>query len=270
MRESAVRAYDLVVVPHCLTSPMIDFLVSHTVLIALTFFVAGIVKGVTGMGLPTLSMGVLGALMSPVVAASLLVIPSFITNVWQLFSGPNIRALIRRLWAMMLCIVVGTLAGTWLLTSAKTLWTTVALGAALGVYAAHGLFARPLTVPPHMEHNLSPTIGLITGAISGSTGVFVIPAVPYLQALGLNKNDLIQALGLSFTVSTISLAGGLAAGGQFHLGNVTLSTLAVIPALLGMKVGTVIRARISVATFRRWFLIFLGVLGLQLISRGFY
>ena len=37
-----------------------------------TFLAAGLVKGVTGMGLPTVAMGMLGALISPLVAASLL------------------------------------------------------------------------------------------------------------------------------------------------------------------------------------------------------
>lgn len=245
---------------------MPDFFSHHVAIIAATFFVAGVVKGVTGIGLPTLSMGVLGALLSPIVAASLLIIPSFVTNVWQLLSGPSFHALIKRLWIMMLAVVIGTLAGTWMLTSADTVWTSAALGTALLLYALHGLFAQPLSVPARMERRLSPAIGLITGAISGSTGVFVIPAVPYLQALGLGKDDLIQALGLSFTVSTISLAAGLAIGGEFHLGNITLSTLAIIPALLGMWAGTAIRSRLSVATFRRWFLIFLGVLGLKLLG----
>jgi hypothetical protein len=111
---------------------------------------------------------------------------------------------------------------------------------------------------------------LTTGAIAGATGVFTLPAVPYLQALGLSKDDLIQALGLSFTVSTIALAAGLARGGAFHLGNVTLSAFAVIPSLLGMWVGTAVRERISAATFRRWFLIFLAILGLELAVRPFF
>lgn len=91
-----------------------------------------------------------------------------------------------------------------------------------------------------------------------------------LQALGLSKDDLIQALGLSFTVSTIALAAGLARGGAFHLGNITLSALAVIPSLLGMGVGTAVRERISAATFRRWFLIFLAMLGLELVVRPLF
>jgi hypothetical protein len=43
-----------------------------------------------------------------------------------------------------------------------------------------------------------PLVGVITGAITATTGVFVMPAVPYL-AIGLEKEDLVGALGLSFT-----------------------------------------------------------------------
>jgi uncharacterized protein len=249
---------------------MNDYLSSHVLIIALTFFLAGIVKGVTGMGLPTVAMGILGAITSPVSAASLLVIPSFVTNFWQLFTGPDFLAMMKRLWLMMLGIVVGTLAGSWLLTSANTEHASVGLGSALVLYAVHGLFAKPLSVPTRFERLLSPVIGLTTWVINGGTGVFALPAVPYLQALGLSKDDLIQALGLSFTVSTIAPAAGLARGGAFHLGNITLSTLAVIPSLLGMWVGTAVRERISAATFRRWFLIFLAILGLALAAHPFF
>lgn len=249
---------------------MNDYVSPRVLIIALTFFLAGIVKGVAGMGLPTVAMGILGAIMSPVSAASLLVIPSFVTNFWQLFTGPSFLALMQRLWLMMLGIVVGTLAGSWLLTSANTEYASVGLGSALVLYAVHALWAKPLSVPARLERFLSPVIGLATGAINGGTGVFTIPAVPYLQALGLSKDDLIQALGLSFTVSTIALAAGLARGGAFHLDSITLSTLAVIPALLGMWVGTTIRGRISAATFRRWFLIFLAILGLELVVRPLF
>ncbi len=232
-----------------------------------TFFVAGIVKGATGMGLPTVAMGVLGAFMPPVAAASLLLIPSFVTNVWQLFTGPSFMALVSRLWLMMLGIVIGTVAGARLLTSANTTWTTVGLGAALAAYAILSLLARPLTVPARVERWLSPIIGLVTGLITGGTGVFVIPAVPYLQALGLSKDNLIQALGLSFTISTIALAAGLAGRGAFQLDGLIASALAIVPALAGMWFGTVIRGRISAATFRRWFLICLVLLGLELVIR---
>lgn len=248
---------------------MTDYFSPHVLVVALTFFVAGLVKGVAGMGLPTVAMGVLSAIMSPVSAASLLIIPSFVTNFWQLFTGPNFLGLIKRLWVMMLGIMVGTLAGSWLLTSTNTVYAGVGLGTALIVYAVHGLFAKPLAIRARFERSLSPVIGLTTGLISGGTGIFTLPAVPYLQSLGLSKDDLIQALGLSFTVSTIALAAGLARGGAFHLGNTTMSALAVIPSLLGIRVGTTVRERISAATFRRSFLILIAILGVELAVHPF-
>lgn len=248
---------------------MNNYFSSHVLVVGLTFFVAGFVKGVAGMGLPTVAMGVLSAIMPPVSAASLLIIPSFVTNFWQLFTGPNFVALIKRLWVMMLGIMIGTIAGSRLLTSANTVYASVGLGVALIIYAMHGLFAKPLSVPGRIEGSLSPVIGLTTGLINGGTGVFTLPAVPYLQSLGLSKDDFIQSLGLSFTVSTIALAAGLARGGAFHLGNITLSALAVIPSLCGMRVGAIVRGRISAVTFRRWFLILIAILGLELAAHPF-
>ena len=246
---------------------MIDFSPSRLLAILLTFFLAGIVKGVIGMGLPTVAMGVLGSLMPPVAAASLLLAPSFVTNVWQLFAGPSFKALAWRLWLMMAGILIGTILGARLLTAVNSRWTTMGLGAALAVYAALALLARPWSVSAASERRLSPAVGLATGLVTGVTGVFVIPAVPYLQALGLDREDLIQALGLSFTVSTIALAAGLAGAGAFQPGDFGASVAAIAPALLGMWCGQKIRERISPAIFRKWFLICLLALGLELLLR---
>lgn len=239
-------------------------------MIGVTFFLAGIVKGVTGMGLPTVSMGVLGALLSPLAAASLLIVPSFVTNVWQLLAGPRLGPLSRRLWPMLAAIVLGTLAGVSLMTGGNAATTTAALGAALTFYAAYTLAARPFRVPAALEPWLSPAVGALTGIVAGGTGVFVIPAVPYLQALGLGKDDLVQALGLSFTVSTVALGAGLAWHGGFQAGQLALSAAAIVPALAGMGIGQVVRGKVSPATFRRWFLVCLLLLGVEMMAKPLF
>jgi len=235
--------------------------------IVATFFLAGAVKGVTGMGLPTVAMGLLGALMAPVLAAALLIVPSFITNVWQLFAGPAFTALAKRLWLMMLGIIIGTLTGSSVMAGANARWTTTGLGAALIVYPGFTLLVKQLAVPKRFEWWLSPSVGLMTGAVTGITGVFVIPAVPYLQALALSRDELVQSLGLSFTISTIALAVGLAWSGAFQFEDLTMSSLAVAPALVGMWLGQTIRRSVDPQTFRRWFLICLSLLGAQLVLR---
>jgi uncharacterized protein len=240
-----------------------------TGLLLATFLGAGVVKGVTGMGLPTVAMGVLGATMSPLTAAAILIIPSFVTNVWQMLAGRDTLRLMRRLWAMMLCIVIGTVLGTRLLVVVDPVWSGRALGIALIAYAAYALFLPTLSVPERLEFWLSPVIGIVTGLLTGATGVFTIPATPYLQSFGFQKDELVQALGLSFTVSTVALAGGLLANGAFRLDQLGLSLLAVIPALAGMWLGSIVRQKISPKAFRRCFLLFLVVLGLELTLRPF-
>lgn len=239
-------------------------------LLTITFLVAGLVKGVTGMGLPTVAMGLLGMVMPPALAAAMLIIPSFVTNVWQLLAGPEIARLVRRLWPMMLAIVLGTMAGASLLVRVDPMWSGLALGVALVIYAGYALRAPALRVPSRLEPWLSPVVGLVTGSITGATGVFVMPAVPYLQSLQLSKDELVQALGLSFTVSTVALAGGLVAHGAFRVDQLGLSTLTLVPALAGMWLGRIVRRRISRTRFRQFFLAFLLLLGLELASRPFF
>jgi uncharacterized protein len=234
----------------------------------LTFLIAGFVKGVIGLGLPTVSMGLLSLVMPPAKAASLLIAPSFVTNVWQLAAGPNFARLAYRLWPMLAGVFIGTLAGTGLLTGSHAGQASVALGLLLMLYAGLGLTSVRFSAPPAAEWWLGPLIGVMTGLITAATGVFVIPAVPYLGALGLDKDDLIQALGLSFTVSTIALAAALAAGGAFELGDAGASTAALAPALFGMAAGGAVRGRFSELTFRRVFFGGLLVLGAHLASRA--
>ena len=235
------------------------------ILIGGTFLLAGLVKGVIGMGLPTVAMGLLAVVLPPAEAAALLVIPSLVTNVWQLLAGPSFGALARRLWPMMAGVMAGTIAGTGVLAGNQAGLASVGLGIALAVYAVVGLAGFKMVVATRHERWLGPSVGLTTGLVTGATGVFVIPAAPYLQAIGLERDDLIQALGLSFTMSTIALALGLLRVDAWHAGSIWLSLLALAPALIGMQAGQRLRQRIAAPTFRRVFFAGLLLLGVYLV-----
>jgi uncharacterized membrane protein YfcA len=238
------------------------------VLIACTFVLAGCVKGVTGMGLPTVAIGLLGLLMTPAEAAAFLVIPSLVTNVWQFLAGPHCLLLLRRMWPMLLALSVATWAGSGLITGVGATRATTFLGLALASYSILGLSRVRMVVDRRYEGWLSPVVGAATGVITGATGVFVIPAVPYLQALELDKDDLVQALGLSFTVSTIALAFGLASYGAFDARAVGVSSLCTWPTLVGMFAGQTVRARMDPRTFRLLFFVGLLLLGADLMIRA--
>ncbi|WP_431098618.1 sulfite exporter TauE/SafE family protein [Polaromonas aquatica] len=232
------------------------------------FLLAGLVKGVVGLGLPTLSMGLLASVMSPAHAAVILILPSFLTNAWQMWDGAALGQLVRRLWPLQLGVIAATL---WAPVSLVTLDANVAsagLGAALMVYAVLGLAAVPLSAPRRGERLLSGATGLVTGAITAATGVFVFPAVPYLQALSLTKDELVQALGLSFTVSTLALFARLVLEGSFTAGAMPggWGWLAALPAaLLGMAAGQMLRGRLDERNFKRLFFAGLLAIGLYMV-----
>ncbi len=135
-------------------------------------------------------------------------------------------------------------------------------------YALSGLAALKFAVPAPAERWLGPAAGAATGAITAATGVFVIPAVPYLQAIGLTKDELVQALGLSFTVSTLALAVTLMGRTDLGAGLAWPSVAGVVVALLGMRLGQAVRTRLSPQTFRLCFFAGLLALGGYLAARG--
>jgi uncharacterized membrane protein YfcA len=237
----------------------------YLVVVAAAFLLAGLVKGVTGLALPTVGIGLLSLAMPPAHAAALIVAPALITNVWQMISGPGLGRLVRRLWPMQLAICLGTWAGASLIAGSQTAFASAALGIALIAYAAFGLMNVHVPhVPSWAESWLGTFVGGATGFITAATGVFVIPAVPYLQALGFERAEFLQALGLSFTVSAIALAWSLVSAGTLNVGTGLYSLLALVPALAGMIAGQHLLRFMSPETFRRWFFSGLALLGAHL------
>jgi uncharacterized membrane protein YfcA len=237
------------------------------VAVCLTFFVAGVVKGVIGMGLPTVAIGLLTLLMPPAQAAAILIVPSFFTNVWQAGAGTRLGPLLRRLWPLLVGVCVGTWAGIGLLSPEHAARATIGLGATLVIYALIGLSPLHLSVPTRAEPWLAPLVGLATGLISAGTGVFVMPGVPYLHSLGLQRDDLVQALGIFFTVTTTALAINLFVLGAMKSSVAGLSFLALVPAVAGMYLGQIVRTRVSPTVFRYCFFIGMLLLGAHLLIR---
>ncbi|MFO1046713.1 MAG: sulfite exporter TauE/SafE family protein, partial [Geminicoccaceae bacterium] len=236
--------------------------------IAAIFVMAGLVKGVTGLGLPTVGVGLLGLFLPPAEAAALVLVPALATNLWQMLAGPALGPLCRRLWPLLAGICLGTWTGGRLLGAVDAAHATMALGTILLLYALLGLAGlRPSCPPGRLGAGIGLMAGIATGAVTAVTGVFVIPAVPFLQALGLGRAELVQALGLSFTVSTASLAVLLAGSGILGGERAWQSLLALAPALLGLTIGGRLSRSLRPETFRRCFYGGLLLLGGHLALR---
>jgi uncharacterized protein len=239
-------------------------------LIAAAFLLAGFVKGVIGLGLPTVSMGLLAVTMPPAQALAIVIVPAVITNIWQTFVGPYLRDIIRRLWPLM----VGTVVGIWLnagmLTGPYARYGAVVLGILLVIYAIIGLSAFSFSVARSDEKWIGGIVGVVTGMVSAATGVQVIPSMPFMQAIGMEKDELVQALGVFFTVATVSLAFNLTSAGLLTAATALPGAVAMAAAFTGMFIGQAVRSRMQPEAFRHWFLIAMIFLGIYVSGSAIY
>ncbi len=233
-----------------------------------TFLLAGAVKGVIGLGLPTVALGLLTALIGLEPAMALMLAPSLATNLWQAASGGHGRAIAARLWPFLAAATATVWAGAALAERIDVAHLSALLGISVTVYAALGLGGVRFAAVRRGRHLTGAALGCANGVLTGMTGSFVIPGVPYLQALGLPRDMLVQAMGVLFTLSTVALGLALAGRGLLGGGLGLASALAILPAWLGMLVGRRLRGRLSEAAFRRAFLLGLLALGLYITARA--
>ena len=238
--------------------------------IAAVFLLAGFVKGVVGLGLPTVSMGLLAVTMAPSQALAIVIVPAVVTNIWQTFVGSYLRDIVRRLWPLL----IGTALGIWLnrgsLTGPYAHYLPIALGILLVLYAVMGLGKFVFTVASRNEKWIGGIVGVVTGMISAATGVQVIPSMPFLQALGMKKDELIQALGVFFTIATLVQAFNLSAAGLLNESTALPGVVALACSFTGMAIGQAVRTRLEPDAFRRWFLISMILLGIYLAGSAVY
>jgi uncharacterized protein len=239
-------------------------------LIAVVFVLAGFVKGALGLGLPTVAIGLLAVSMPPARALAIVIVPAIVTNVWQTFVGPYLRDIVRRLWPLMVGTVIGIWSSAGLMTGPYARYGTIVLGVLLVIYAVIGLSPFNFRVARGDEKWVGGIVGLITGVVSAATGVQVIPSMPFMQAIGMEKDELVQALGVFFTTATVALAFNLTQAGLLNASTTLPGAVAMAGAFGGMLIGQAVRSRLDPETFRRWFLIAMIFLGTYLAGTATY
>ncbi|WP_198946603.1 sulfite exporter TauE/SafE family protein [Kiloniella majae] len=247
------------------------------VVIFLVFLLAGTVKGIVGLGLPTICLGLLTVTLDLSSAMILLLVPSLTTNLWQALVGGNFIKLIRRLWSFFLFASIFIILGALFATNFPTDTLSILLGALLVLYGTSSLLGLQLNLSKQKQRWCGPVFGAINGIFTGMAGSFVVPGVLYLQAIGLRRDALVQAMGILFCLSTLGLGISIWAISIESPGKknetlygtelIILSCVALIPTMVGMIIGQKIRTHLSESLFRRFLFMALLILGLYIIAK---
>lgn len=237
-------------------------------LITATFLLGGIVKGMTGLGFPIVVLTMLATTIGLKEAMGLLIVPGVVTNIWQALAGGAFIPILKRIWTLLVTSVAGIWAGVQILATADTTLLVGLLGTLLFVYSAISL-ARPQIPPPkNKESLLSPLMGAAGGFMFGLTGSYMIPAVLYIQALGMTRDNFVQALGMAFCLVMAALGLFMSRSAILPMDVVILSVGALVPTAVGMLLGQRVRHKLSEEKFRKVFFIALCFAGLYMIARA--
>lgn len=240
-------------------------------LLALTlgaFFFSALLKGMTGLGFATVCLGTLACFVDIKVAIPLVILPSLASNVLVMADSGRLKDAARRFWPMYLCMSGGMLLGLWLLGTTPSSAARSVLGTVMALYGAWALLTPNYTIPESRRQLLSLPTGIATGIINGLTGSQVMPALPYLLSIDIDRNMVIAAINLSFTIGSLIMLAGLGRMGLLSMHTVWMALAGIPLVFAGIRLGSLARRRISEAFFRRMVLMLLIVMGLNLVLRG--
>ena len=233
------------------------------ILVALgVFLIAGVVKGLVGMGLPTITIALTSLVLPLSDTIALVALPTIFTNLWQAAVGGNFRRIARRHWPLVVPLAVTLYLTMWAVGRKAPDWAFLVLAIVLVTYSALGLFRIRLHIHADLEKPLAPVIGVISGFVAGVVGVPVVPLMPWLQGLDIKPGELVQTLGVVLCATSLSLTVSLLKFGLLDGPHAIVSAIAVVPAIAGMALGARIRRRMSVDQFRLavlWALLLTGL-----------
>lgn len=232
--------------------------------ILVAYIVAGVIKGVTGIGFSTSCLPIMALRLDLKIAIPLVIVPSIVSNVLIMLQAGHFIEVFRRFWVLYASTIPGLLIGLSILVSINVDLAKIFLGLVLILYALLALTKRPITLSESLERGLKIPVGFFTGFINGLTGSQVMPVLPYLLSLGLDKNTFIQAINISFTLSSVIMLFGMNQLGYLSPHTFLIAVGGAIPLMTIVYVGGKLRNRISQKAYQKLVLIFLLILGIIL------
>lgn len=237
-------------------------------LIALALGGGGLVKGITGLGMPLVAVPVMASFVGVPHAVAVMVVPILVTNVLQMWAYRSCRRGVGFLPLFLTAGAIGIVLGTWLLVELPERALSLGLAAMVVLYVLLRLLRPDVRLGGAMAQWLSAPAGIAAGALQGATGVAGPVAATFLHAMRLGREPYVFAAAAMFLLFALVQLPALVVAGIMTWRIMLEGTLAVIPALAMMSVGGWLARYLKPQTFDRIILVLLGVIALQLVAKA--
>jgi uncharacterized protein len=234
------------------------------------FVFGGVVKGVTGVGLPLVLVPLTAQFLPLPVAVALLTVPMVATNITQAMEGGHTLIAIRAMWPILACVVAGLLIGVHLLLSIDRRLLSLILG--ISFLALAGLLvAMPrIQVSNQTARWAGPAVGFAAGVLGGMSAMFGPPMIAYLVGRGTDPDSFVKQMAIFAFTASLTMLLALGGSGSMTGMDMVASAVAIIPIQAGMPFGRWLRRRTKPAWFRIAVLVVLTLGGLDMLRRALF
>ncbi len=227
------------------------------------FLLAGLVKGMIGIGMPAICMVLMTLFLPPLVAIPLTATPTMLVNMLQLYRAQDRGVIVRQYGFFAIALSLSIFVIGFFVRSFPEALLLLVLGISMVIFSVQSLAGYSFRVSPWKGWQVFG--GMVSGFIGGLSSVFSPPIVMYLLGRKVEKEEFIGATGFLFLAGCLPLVGALMLNGVLSFGLLIKSLAGLVIALTGFLIGERIRAYISQLWFRRLILIFFLIMGCRLI-----
>ena len=236
--------------------------------VAAVLMVGGLVKGISGFGLPLTTIPLLALVIPVPTAISWTLLPLLISQIMQMLECRRSAGVLRAIWPLMASLGVTLIVSVQLLTVFDPRILMVIVGILIQVFVVSQLLPQPPQLPARRRSVVLALAGMASGGVAGVTSFYGFPAVQALLSLGLAQSEFIFATSATFFVGGIIMGLSLDTMGLIGSTDIIVSVLGLVPTLLGMELGRRIRQGVSVGLFKAMVLSVLSATGFAMIIRA--
>lgn len=231
------------------------------------YVVASGIKGLTGIGFSTSCLPIMALRLDLKIAIPLVIVPSIVSNLVVMLQAGRFREAVKRFWPLYLGSIPGLVIGLTILVAIDADVAKAILGLVLISYALWALINRAFSISLEWERVLKVPAGFCTGLVNGLTGSQVMPVLPYLLSLNLDKEAFVQSINISFTLSSLVMLVGMNRFGHLPLNSILIALGGLLPVLLTVSLAGRLQRRLTGAFHRTLVLSFLLAMGLVLLAK---
>ena len=232
------------------------------------FFLGGLVKGTIGVGLPTVTLTLLSFFFDIKDSISFILIPVILTNLVQMLDGKELKSIFQQTKFFLITSVVFVIPGFLILRAINSNTILLILASLLVLNSCLVLFNKIITIKRHTSFQTQFWIGALTGITTGVTSIYTMPFIFLIQSLKFNKDKLIQLMGLSFFLYSLTQFTLFYSFSMINEKVLLFSSVACVPIILGVISGKYLRKVLSERAFRLLFNYMLLISGIVIIIKS--